>query len=65
MEISEATVKYPTKVCRFGGSKSLMLTKTMSPNKANTASNDPSILNCKKHLIVRVKDFAAAKILIT
>lgn len=48
MEIRDTTVKYPTKTCRFGGSKILMLTTAMIANKAKTATKDTSILHCKK-----------------
>lgn len=49
MEMSEATLKYPTKGCRTPGSKTLTLTNTMITNRTKTASSNPVIFSCNKH----------------
>lgn len=48
MEMSEATLKYPTKACRTPESKTLTLTNTMIANRAKIAISNPVIFNCKK-----------------
>lgn len=48
MDMREKTERYPTKSCLLGGSKTRKLTKTITANTEKTASNSPSIFNCKK-----------------
>lgn len=49
IEISEATLKYPTNVCLSSYSKTPKLTKTTNANITATAPNNPNILSCNEH----------------
>lgn len=48
IDMREATLIYPTKNCRRGGSKSLMLTNTMILNRPRTATNNAEIFTCMR-----------------
>lgn len=48
MDMREATLKYPTKICRVEESNNFKLTYTMIANTPKTASNNPNIFICYK-----------------
>lgn len=45
MDIREMTLKYPTKICRLGGSNKVRLVNAIIPNAATTTSKNPNIFS--------------------
>lgn len=49
MDMREATLKYPTKICRIVESNNFKLTYTMIANTPKTASSNPNTFTCQQH----------------